>query len=255
MRLKVVGVSSSRFLPLLVADFDQLGGIPLAEIDLEVLQFEPALQQVNLGGFPRAIQAFHGDQPAGETEFSERFHQQRTQAKPALMDYNSFLRRSREKEASWHSHQGCRGGEGRAPHSVRAARQTRMPAIRPVPGVPAAFSILPFTFASYTRLDMERFHLTMPEGRPRRTKEPLPLRTVSAPYAHRILTVDNIWTLRWFWVNILSLRHLRRKPPMEAPRSQVHRKCLNRSKLGQKWQRPAPPPSSVISGLYSGCPG
>ena len=54
--------------------FDQLGGIPLAEIDLQLLQFEPALQQINLGGFPRAIQAFHRDEAAGETEFGKRFH-------------------------------------------------------------------------------------------------------------------------------------------------------------------------------------
>ena len=53
---------------------DQLGGVPLAEIDFELLQFEPALEQVDLGGFPRAVQAFHGDQAAREIEFGKRFH-------------------------------------------------------------------------------------------------------------------------------------------------------------------------------------
>ena len=54
--------------------FDQLGGIPFAEIDLQLLEFEPAFEEVDLRGFPRAIQAFHRDEAARETKFGECFH-------------------------------------------------------------------------------------------------------------------------------------------------------------------------------------
>src|SRR5208282_701518 len=53
------------FLALARGGFDELGRVPLAEIDFEVLQLQPTLEEVDLGGFSRAIQAFHGDQPAG----------------------------------------------------------------------------------------------------------------------------------------------------------------------------------------------
>ena len=75
IRLKVVGVSSSRFLPLLVADLTSFGRVPLAEIDLDALGFQPALEQVNLRGLARAVEALDGDQPARKIQFGKRFHE------------------------------------------------------------------------------------------------------------------------------------------------------------------------------------
>src|SRR5437016_1098365 len=62
------------FLAFAGGGFDQYRGIPLAEIDFQALQLEPAFEQINLGGFARAIQAFDGDKAAREVEFGERFH-------------------------------------------------------------------------------------------------------------------------------------------------------------------------------------
>jgi hypothetical protein len=68
------GSEEFAFLAFAGGGFHQLGGVPFAEIDIEPLQLEPAFQEVNLGGFSRAIQPFDGDQPAGEIEFCERLH-------------------------------------------------------------------------------------------------------------------------------------------------------------------------------------
>ena len=53
--------------------FDEVRGIPLAEKNLQPLHFEPASQQVNLRGFPGAIEAFDRDQAAGKSQFRKRF--------------------------------------------------------------------------------------------------------------------------------------------------------------------------------------
>ena len=54
--------------------FDQLGRIPFAEKNLEPLQLQPPLQQVDLGGFARAIQPFNRDQPPGKVKFRKCLH-------------------------------------------------------------------------------------------------------------------------------------------------------------------------------------
>jgi hypothetical protein len=46
--------------------FDQFGGIPFAEIDLDALGLQPAFEQVNLRGLARTIEAFDGDEPPGK---------------------------------------------------------------------------------------------------------------------------------------------------------------------------------------------
>ena len=74
MRLKVVGESSSRFLPLLVAFLTRVGGIPFAEKNLQPLQLQPAFEQVNLRGFARSVEAFDRDQPARKSQFSKSLH-------------------------------------------------------------------------------------------------------------------------------------------------------------------------------------
>jgi hypothetical protein len=52
---------------------DEVRGVPFTEEDLEALDFKPAAQQVNLGGFPGAIEAFYGDQASRKTQFRKRF--------------------------------------------------------------------------------------------------------------------------------------------------------------------------------------
>src|SRR5215510_14829474 len=49
--------------------FDQLGGIPFTEINLEPFALQPALEQVDLRGLARAIEPLNGDQPAWEIQF------------------------------------------------------------------------------------------------------------------------------------------------------------------------------------------
>jgi len=56
--------------------FDQRGGIPLAEKDLQPLQLQPAFEQVNLRGLAGAIQSFHGNQSSREPQFRKSFHSQ-----------------------------------------------------------------------------------------------------------------------------------------------------------------------------------
>ena len=56
-----VGRKQLPLLSLARGILDQLGGIPLAEKHLQPLQFQPALEQVNLGGLARPIQPLHGD--------------------------------------------------------------------------------------------------------------------------------------------------------------------------------------------------
>ena len=58
--------------------FHQLGGIPLAEIDLDALGFEPALEQINLRGLARPVEALDGDEPPGEIQFGKSFHHSRS---------------------------------------------------------------------------------------------------------------------------------------------------------------------------------
>ena len=48
--------------------------MPVAEEDLEALQFKPAFEQVNLGGLAGAIEPFNGNQPAGKIQFRKSFH-------------------------------------------------------------------------------------------------------------------------------------------------------------------------------------
>ena len=54
--------------------FDQFGRVPLAEIDLDALGFEPAFEQINLRGLARAVEAFDGDEPARKIQFRKSFH-------------------------------------------------------------------------------------------------------------------------------------------------------------------------------------
>src|SRR5204863_3953033 len=54
--------------------FDQLGGVPFAEIDLDALRFEPAFEQVNLRGLARAVETFDGDEASGKSKLGESFH-------------------------------------------------------------------------------------------------------------------------------------------------------------------------------------
>ena len=58
------------FLALAGGGLDELGGIPFAEKDLEPLQFQPALEQINLRGFAGAIEPFDGDEPAGKPNWA-----------------------------------------------------------------------------------------------------------------------------------------------------------------------------------------
>ena len=75
---------------------DQLGGIPFAEKDLEALQFQPAFEQINLGGFARAIQPFDRDQPAREIQFGKSLrHAQWENNKPPDGEHNDFHNRPR----------------------------------------------------------------------------------------------------------------------------------------------------------------
>jgi len=59
------------FLALAGGGFDQGGGVPLAEEDLEALQFEPAFEEIDLGRLAGAVEAFDGDEAAGITLFGE----------------------------------------------------------------------------------------------------------------------------------------------------------------------------------------
>ena len=52
--------------------FDQCRRIPLAEEDFESAHLQPALEEVNLGGFARAIEPLDGDEPTLEAQFRER---------------------------------------------------------------------------------------------------------------------------------------------------------------------------------------
>ena len=52
--------------------FNQLGRIPFAEINPVPLQFQPSLEQINLGRFAGAIQSLNRDQAAGKVELGER---------------------------------------------------------------------------------------------------------------------------------------------------------------------------------------
>ena len=62
------------FLAFARGGFHQFRGVPLAEVHFQPLRLQPALQQVNLRGFPRAIQALDRNQPAGEIEFGKGLH-------------------------------------------------------------------------------------------------------------------------------------------------------------------------------------
>src|SRR5207247_6032019 len=54
--------------------FDQVGGVPFAEENLQALQFQPALEQVNLRRFAGTIQPFHGNQASREIQFGKGLH-------------------------------------------------------------------------------------------------------------------------------------------------------------------------------------
>src|SRR5207237_9940748 len=54
--------------------FDDFRRIPFAEINLQLLLFEPAFEEINLGGFSGTIETFDGDETAGKTEFGKSFH-------------------------------------------------------------------------------------------------------------------------------------------------------------------------------------
>ena len=54
--------------------FDEGGGIPLAEENLQALQFQPALEQVNLRRFTGTIQPFNGNQASREIQFGKGLH-------------------------------------------------------------------------------------------------------------------------------------------------------------------------------------
>ncbi len=49
------------FLAFARCGFDQLGRVPLAEVDFELLELQPPLEEVDLGGFARSIQPLYGD--------------------------------------------------------------------------------------------------------------------------------------------------------------------------------------------------
>ena len=51
---------------------DQRRRVPLAEEDLESAHLQPALEEVDLGGFARAIEPLDGDEPTLEAQFRER---------------------------------------------------------------------------------------------------------------------------------------------------------------------------------------
>jgi hypothetical protein len=53
---------------------DQLRGVPLAEEDLQPELLEPALQQVDLRGLARAVNAFDSDEAARKPQLGERLH-------------------------------------------------------------------------------------------------------------------------------------------------------------------------------------
>ena len=74
------GCEQLAFLALAGRVFDQVGRVPFAEEDLEGLQLQPPLEQVNLGGFARAVQPFNGHQTAGEIQFGEGFHRSARQS-------------------------------------------------------------------------------------------------------------------------------------------------------------------------------
>jgi hypothetical protein len=57
--------------------FDQFGRIPFAEIDFDAFGFEPALQEINLRGLARTVEALNGDQPPGKIQFRKSFHNSR----------------------------------------------------------------------------------------------------------------------------------------------------------------------------------
>ena len=54
--------------------FDQFGGIPLAEVNFQALQLKPALEQVDLGRFPGAIQTLHSHEATRKFLFGKRLH-------------------------------------------------------------------------------------------------------------------------------------------------------------------------------------
>src|SRR5437899_12756623 len=70
--------------------FDQFRRVPLAEIDLQTLQFEPAFEQINLGRFARPVQPLHCNQATREIQFRKRFHYSVCKAKSSARQYNVF---------------------------------------------------------------------------------------------------------------------------------------------------------------------
>ena len=52
--------------------FDQCRRIPLAEEDFESAHLQPALEEVDLGGFARAVESLNSDEPTLEAQFRER---------------------------------------------------------------------------------------------------------------------------------------------------------------------------------------
>ena len=54
------------FFALAGGGLDEFGGVPLAEIDLDALGLEPALEEIDLRGLAGAVQAFDGNQAARE---------------------------------------------------------------------------------------------------------------------------------------------------------------------------------------------
>ena len=56
----------------------QLGRVPTAEINLDALGFEPALEQINLRGLAGAVEPLDGDEPPRKIEFRKSFHNRPT---------------------------------------------------------------------------------------------------------------------------------------------------------------------------------
>jgi hypothetical protein len=50
------------FLRLPGGGLDGDGGVPFGKIYLVSLEFQPSLKEMNLGGFPRTVQTFHGNE-------------------------------------------------------------------------------------------------------------------------------------------------------------------------------------------------
>jgi len=54
--------------------FHQFRRVPLAEIDLDALGFQPALEQINLRGLARPVEALDGDQSSRKIQFGKSLH-------------------------------------------------------------------------------------------------------------------------------------------------------------------------------------